>query len=95
MTLFLASVRNSEEAELVLGAGADIVDLKDPAKGALGAVDPATLRDTIRVIAGRAPVSATVGDLPMDASSVTAAVQATAASGVDDVKLGVMPGGDP
>ena len=41
MTLFLASVRDVAEAEIALLAGADIVDLKDPAQGALGAVDPA------------------------------------------------------
>ena len=35
LTLFLASVRDAEEAELALHAGADIVDLKDPdARGA-------------------------------------------------------------
>ena len=44
MTLFLASVRDVAEAETALLAGADIIDLKDPAQGALGAVDPATTR---------------------------------------------------
>jgi len=95
MTQFLASVRDVREAELVLAAGADIVDLKDPAKGALGAVDPDTIRACVAGIAGRAAVSATVGDLPMDPAVVSGAVRATAALGVDDVKLGVMPGGDP
>ena len=95
MTQFLASVRDVREAELVLAAGADIVDLKDPAKGALGAVDPETIRACVAGIAGRAAVSATVGDLPMDPAVVSGAVRATAACGVDDVKLGVMRGGDP
>ncbi len=37
MTLFLASVRDAAEAEIAIGAGADIVDLKDPGQqGALG-----------------------------------------------------------
>ena len=39
MTLFLASVRDAAEAETALLAGADIIDLKEPAQGALGAVD--------------------------------------------------------
>lgn len=95
MTRFLASVRDPAEAELVLAAGADIVDLKDPASGALGAVDRATIRACVASAAGRVPVSATVGDLPMDPDRVTDAVLATAVCGVDDVKLGVMPGGDP
>ena len=95
MTKFLASVRDAEEAQAVLAAGADIVDLKDPAKGALGAVGLATIKACVANVAGRVPVSATVGDLPMDANSVTDAVRATAACGVDYIKLGVMPGGDP
>jgi (5-formylfuran-3-yl)methyl phosphate synthase len=42
MTLFLASVRDEAEAEIALLNRADIVDLKEPAHGALGAVAPAT-----------------------------------------------------
>ncbi len=95
MTLFLASVRDPGEARSVLAAGADIVDLKDPAKGALGAVAPESIRACVAEVAGRVPVSATVGDLPMDPAVVGEAVMATAALGVDDVKLGVMPGGEP
>jgi len=95
MTRFLASVRDVAEADLALAACADILDLKDPGKGALGAVDRHTIRLCVAHIAGRAPVSATVGDLAMDASIVPGAVAATASCGVDDVKLGIMPGGDP
>jgi uncharacterized protein (UPF0264 family) len=95
MTRFLASVRDPAEAELALAAGADIVDLKDPANGALGSVDPVTIGACVARLAGRVPVSATVGDLPMDPDRVHDAVLATAACGVDDVKLGVMPEGNP
>lgn len=95
MTRFLASVRDAEEAQTVLDARADIVDLKEPANGALGAVDHAVIKSCVTAIAGRAPVSATVGDLPMEPAVVAEAVRATAACGVDDVKLGVLPGGDP
>jgi (5-formylfuran-3-yl)methyl phosphate synthase len=95
MTRFLASVRDPAEAETVLAAGADIVDLKDPAHGALGAVAAGTIEACVTRIAGRAPVSATVGDLPMQPEIVCDAVAATAALGVDDVKLGLTPGGDP
>ena len=95
MTKFLASVRDAEEAQAGLAAGADIIDLKDPAKGALGAVDLPTMKASVANVGGRVPVSATVGDLPMDAAPIHDAVLATAACGVDYVKLGVMPGGDP
>src|SRR5262245_29278297 len=65
-TLFLASVRDAAEAELAIGAGADIVDLKDPEGGALGALPPATIEACVRAIGGRVPVSATIGDLPLE-----------------------------
>jgi len=94
MTLFLASVRDPAEAELALAAGADIVDLKDPGHGALGALSPDVIADCVRVVAGRAPVSATIGDRPLEGEA-RAAVLATAALGVDYVKLGLFPGGDP
>lgn len=100
MTSFLASVRSRAEAEHVLAAGADIVDLKEPDNGALGAVAPDMIRQCLTAIRGRRPVSATVGDLPMtpgvvaDAVTATAGLRAGPGFGVDIVKLGVMPGGD-
>jgi dihydroneopterin aldolase len=94
MTLLLASVRDASEAETAIGSGADIVDLKDPGAGALGALAPETIDACIRATGGRVPVSATIGDLPLVGERVRAAVLATAARGVDYVKLGLFPGGD-
>ena len=94
MTRFLASVRDALEAEIALGACADIIDLKDPAQGALGAPDPKTLVETVRRVAGRAELSATIGDLPMHGTVLRDAVLTMAASGVDYIKLGLFPGGD-
>jgi dihydroneopterin aldolase len=94
MTRFLASVRDGTEAEAALAAGADIIDLKDPARGALGALDPAAIAQCVTAVAGRAEVSATVGDLPMEPERVRSAVLATAATGVDYIKLGLFPGGN-
>jgi (5-formylfuran-3-yl)methyl phosphate synthase len=94
MTLFLASVRDAGEADMATGAGADIVDLKDPGAGALGALAPETIDACVRAIGGRVPVSATVGDLPLEGEGVRAAALAMAARGVDYVKLGLFPGGD-
>jgi (5-formylfuran-3-yl)methyl phosphate synthase len=93
MTLFLASVRDEAEAEIALGAGADIVDLKEPAHGALGALDRERTMAILSVIAGRATVSATIGDLPMVADTIRDAVLARAALGVDYVKFGLFPDG--
>lgn len=92
MSAMLASVRTREEALLALEGGADLIDLKDPARGALGALDSATARIIVTAIAGRAPVSATIGDWPsMDPAEILAAAQRTADTGVDVVKVGFFP----
>ena len=85
----LASVADPEEAELAIVGGADIVDLKDPVRGALGALPLPTIRAVLARIAGRRLASATVGDLPADPVLVSAAIRATAATGVDYVKIGL------
>ena len=59
MTAFLASVMSAEEAGLALEGGADVIDLKDPTSGALGALPVAVIRAAVDRIAGRRPVSAT------------------------------------
>ena len=60
MTGVLASVRSVEEAALVLAAGADFIDLKEPSAGALGALAPETIRAVVAHVAGRRSVSATI-----------------------------------
>ena len=65
MTLMLASVASLEEADQVLGLGADLIDLKDPSRGALGAWPPDRVREAVGRIAGCRTTSATIGDLPM------------------------------
>jgi FolB domain-containing protein len=89
MTLLLASVRDAEEAEIALANGVDIVDLKDPAHGALGALPLATIRAVRTAVAGRRPVSAVTGDLPMEPDAVRTAVEDMAGAGVDYVKVGL------
>jgi dihydroneopterin aldolase len=80
---------------MALGCGADIIDLKDPGAGALGAVSIETIATTVRSIAGRASVSATIGDLSLKDAVISNAVRARAAAGVDFVKVGVFPGTEP
>lgn len=89
----LASVAVLAEVDLAL-PHADLIDLKDPSKGALGAWPIARIGEAVRLVHGRRPVSATVGDLPPDPAALAAAAFATAAAGVDIVKLGFFPGGD-
>ncbi|MFI5013499.1 MAG: (5-formylfuran-3-yl)methyl phosphate synthase [Hyphomicrobiales bacterium] len=89
MTLFLASVTNEGEAEIAISGGADLIDFKDPAKGALGALDRKVLLSAVKAVAGRRPTSAVTGDLPMDSLTLPRAVESIAETGVDYVKIGL------
>ncbi len=94
MSKFLASVNSLEEARLVNAIGVDIIDLKQPAQGALGALDSPTIRDIVAQFGEKTPISATIGDLPMQPETLANAVNAMSALGVDYIKLGFFPGGD-
>lgn len=94
MTRMLASVNGPEEAGIALAAGADIIDLKDPNRGALGAVATDVIQATVKAVRKRRPVSAVAGDLPMRPDLIAATVRDIAATGVDYVKLGIFPDGD-
>jgi dihydroneopterin aldolase len=94
MTKMLASVENLAEALLVLEAGVDIIDLKSPSTGALGALPVETVSRIVHAVGVRCPLSATIGDLPMHPQRVWDAVEAMDATGVDYVKIGFFPGGD-
>lgn len=92
MTAWLASITDAAEARRVLTAGAAIVDAKNPHAGALGALPHDTVRAIVVAMGGRVPVSATIGDFPeMNPAAVVAAVAAMATTGVDFVKIGLLP----
>jgi FolB domain-containing protein len=88
MTLMLASVANPDEAEAVYAGGADIIDLKDPSKGALGALDARVAAGIVRAVGKRLPMSAAAGSSPDAPSTLVDAVAAMSATGVDYVKVG-------
>jgi len=94
MTGMLASVNSLQEAKLALTMDVDIIDLKQPSLGALGALEIDLIKTIVADIAGACPVSATIGDLPMQPDSVFNAVDAMVNTGVDYVKIGFFPGGD-
>lgn len=89
MTGLLASVTSIEEARIALKTGADIIDLKDPTRGALGALPVDRIAAIVAAVGGQRPVSATVGDLPPDPALLSHAVRDTAAVGVEYVKVGL------
>ncbi|RFC65422.1 hypothetical protein DYI37_06275 [Fulvimarina endophytica] len=91
MIRFLASVATPEEALVALAGGADVIDLKEPSDGALGAVSPDVIERTIAAVGGRRPVSAVAGNLPMRPESVRRAIEERLSA--DFVKIGLFPAG--
>ena len=83
----LVSVKNVEEATAALAGGADFIDAKDPAAGALGAVSLDVLRGIHSTVAGLKPVSAALGDA-VDEQSIERDVRAYALAGASLVKIG-------
>ena len=89
MTGMLASVRDLEEAKLVYEGGADIIDLKEPNDGALGAVPLQRIHRVVDDLWEKCVISATIGDLPADYIKINEKVIQTAETGVDYVKVGM------
>ena len=85
----LVSVVSAAEARVALAGGADIIDVKDPREGALGAPSPRTLAEVVAAVDGAAPVSVALGDLPDLPHTAALAARGAAACGVDYVKLGL------
>ncbi|WP_428029306.1 (5-formylfuran-3-yl)methyl phosphate synthase [Ancylobacter sp.] len=97
-TGLLASVTDLHEMELARAGGADIVDLKQPAFGALGAWSTQALTAAVMLwnawgdqlgAAGRPALSATAGDQPMVPALLRAAAERVAGTGVPIVKVGL------
>jgi len=92
MTALLASIATRREIAAAVSGGADIVDLKNPGQGALGAWELPAIAEAVALLRGVRPVSATVGDLPMDPARLVAAVESVSGAGVDIVKIGLFEG---
>jgi dihydroneopterin aldolase len=86
MTLMLTSVACVAEAEIVLAGGADLIDCKDAARGALGALPAEEIAAIVAAVGGRRAVSAVV-ELPHDPAQARAAIERAAALGVSFVKF--------
>lgn len=91
MSKWLASVQSLEEAQTLLPLLPDILDMKNPAEGALGALKVDLVSQIVTLIDGRCQTSATIGDLPMQADVIKSAMIEMASAGVDFVKIGLFP----
>ncbi|GJM05979.1 MAG: hypothetical protein DHS20C09_19750 [marine bacterium B5-7] len=90
MTGMLASVTSIKEAQLVHKHGVDIIDLKNPAQGALGALETYLVAEIVKSISGTTTLtSATVGDIEPNDPSLFGRIVNMANTGVDYVKVGL------
>jgi hypothetical protein len=85
----LVSVVSAEEARRAVAGGADIIDVKDPGEGALGAPAPRVLSEVAQVVGDAAPVSVALGDMPNLPHTAALAARGAAMSGAGYVKVGL------
>jgi (5-formylfuran-3-yl)methyl phosphate synthase len=85
----LVSVADAREARVAVQGGVDIVDVKNPAEGALGAPAPGMIARVRDTVPPEHPVSAAIGDLPNLPGSAALAALGAARSGAAYVKVGL------
>jgi uncharacterized protein (UPF0264 family) len=85
----LVSIVNKAEAMDSIKGGADILDVKNPREGSLGANFPRVIRAVKEVVPENLELSATIGDLPNLPGTASLAALGAAVSGVDYVKVGL------
>ncbi|WP_414470603.1 (5-formylfuran-3-yl)methyl phosphate synthase [Methanobacterium sp. ACI-7] len=87
--LLLISPINTEEAHEAIEGGADIIDVKNPKEGSLGANFPWVIKSVREMTPKNMLVSATLGDVPYKPGTVSLAAMGAAVSGADYIKVGL------
>ncbi|MCS3901473.1 (5-formylfuran-3-yl)methyl phosphate synthase [Methanococcus voltae] len=87
--IILVSPKNIEEAREAEAGGADIIDVKNPPEGSLGANFPWVIKETRDITPKDKLVSAAIGDVPFKPGTVSLAAYGAAMSGADYVKVGL------
>lgn len=89
MTLLLVSPKNLSEAMAAYEGGADIIDIKNPEEGSLGANFPWVISEIREAIPSDVPVSAAIGDVPYLPGTASLAAYGILKSGADIIKVGI------
>jgi hypothetical protein len=87
--LLLISPINTQEAREAIDGGADIIDVKNPKEGSLGANFPWVIRSIREITPKDMLVSATLGDVPYKPGTVALAAAGAVVSGADYIKVGL------
>jgi len=85
----LVSVVDAAEARLAVAGGVDVVDVKNPAEGSLGAPAPGVIAHVRDVLPADLPLSAAIGDLPSLPGTAALAALGAARCGAAYVKIGL------
>jgi (5-formylfuran-3-yl)methyl phosphate synthase len=85
----MISVVSAKEASKALQGGAEILDVKNPSEGSLGAPSPETIQEIKKLAAGKVKISAALGDLPNLPGTAALAAFGAAFAGADYVKAGL------
>lgn len=85
----LVSVIDVEEVQAARAGGAEIIDIKNPAEGALGAAEPRVILAIRGALPKGVSLSATLGDAPHLPGTVALAGRGAALCGADYVKVGL------
>ncbi len=80
---------NTQEAREAINGGADIIDVKNPKEGSLGANFPWVIKNIREITPEKMHVSATLGDVPYKPGTVSLAATGAAVSGADYIKVGL------
>ncbi len=86
----LISVIDEAEVRTAVAGGADIVDVKNPREGSLGANFPHVIRRIRALTPAAVPVSVAIGDFPNLPGTAALAAAGAAACGVQYVKVGLL-----
>jgi hypothetical protein len=85
----LISPVNEREASEAIAGGADIIDVKNPQEGALGANFPWVIKRIREITPKNIKVSCTLGEIPNLPGSISLAALGAASLGVDYIKVGL------
>ena len=85
----LVSPKDVAEARIAVDGGADIIDVKNPAEGSLGANFPWVIREVKKILPEGRELSATIGDFPNLPGTASLAAVGAVSCGVDYVKVGL------
>ncbi|MBI5253359.1 MAG: (5-formylfuran-3-yl)methyl phosphate synthase [Euryarchaeota archaeon] len=86
----LVSPKSVEEAKAAIKGGADIIDVKNPKEGSLGANFPWVIKEIKDILPSGIELSAALGDLNFKPGTASLAAYGAVSLGVDYIKAGFL-----